>query len=113
MRKTLGILGVSNRGQGAAGTYGERSPEFEQRVAALSRCRCRGCRPCASKREVSVDAHGAAEHASMNHGHGGHGAHRNSSARSSEQRQCRASCEQPGGVERKLGEGKWPREGGA
>ena len=71
MRKMLGILGVSNRGQGAAGTYGERSPEFEQRVAALSRCRCRGYRPCASKREVSVDAHGAAEHASMNHGQRG------------------------------------------
>ena len=36
MRKTLGILGVSDRGQGAAGTYGERSPEFEQRAVALS-----------------------------------------------------------------------------
>ena len=71
MRKTLGILGVSDRRQGAAGTYGERSPEFEQRAAAFSRCRCRGYRPCASKRKVLLDAHGAAEHAIMNHGQRG------------------------------------------
>src|SRR3954462_6174113 len=71
MRKTLRILCISNRGQGKAGTYGERSPEFEQRAAALSCCRCRGYRPCADKREVSVDAHRDAEHDSMNHGQRG------------------------------------------
>ena len=113
MRRTLGILRVSNRGQGEAGTYGERSPEFEQRATALSCCRCRGYRPCADKREVSVDAHREAEHDSMNHGQRGCGAHRNSSARSSEQRQCLASCEQPGGVEMKLSEGNGAEWGGA
>src|SRR3954471_13965217 len=68
MRETLGILCISNRGQGEAGTYRERSPEFEQRAAALSCCRCRGYMPCASKWEVSVDAHRDAEQDSMNHG---------------------------------------------
>ena len=82
MRKTLGVLGVSNRGQGAAGTYGERSPEFEQRAEALSCCRFRGYRPCACKRKVSVDVHGDVEQASMNH----------------RQRGVRCSPESPAGV---------------
>src|SRR4051812_4214371 len=67
MHRTLGILRVSNRGQGEAGTYGERSPKFEQRAASLSCCRCRGYRPCKSKWKGSVDAHRDAEQANMNH----------------------------------------------
>ena len=71
MRKTMGILGVSDRGQGAAGTYGERSPEFVQRAAALGRSRCRSYRPCENKQGVSVDAQGVAELDSMSQGQRG------------------------------------------
>ena len=71
MRRTLGILRVSNRGQGEAGTYGERSPEFVQRAAALGRSRCRSYRACENKQGVSVDAQGVAELDSMSHGQRG------------------------------------------
>jgi hypothetical protein len=35
MRKTMRILGVSVRGQGAVATYGGRSPEFVQKTVAV------------------------------------------------------------------------------
>ena len=57
----LGITRVSNRGRGEAGAYGERSPEFEQTVAELSRRRCQGYRACAGEREVPRDAPGDGE----------------------------------------------------
>src|SRR3954470_20558130 len=71
MRKTMGVLGVSARGKGAVGTYGERSPEFVQRAAALGRSRCRSYRPCENKRGVLVDAQGVAELDSMSQGQRG------------------------------------------
>ena len=66
MRKTLGILGVSNRGQGAAGTYGERSPELSGGSVVCGNERGRRPGSQAGKQRVSEDARDHAGHTRLN-----------------------------------------------
>src|SRR3954468_7508466 len=66
MRKTMRILGVSVRGQGAVATYGGRSPEFVQKTVAASRRRCRSYGSCEGKRRVSEGAQRLTEQDKVN-----------------------------------------------